>query len=241
MLGSPYNYQDLKKFPLAKLGDFGLATLTSRSHKPNAKWFKYAGTREWDPPEQWHAGTIDEKWNLPLIHPNHDSNYAYDLRHSVWQIAAVCWSMCIQVRDNEWLEKEIAHFASDPKHAESTTRLAKGNFLDQKFHHKSFKDYETDLMHTLNRCLNFVPARRLWPNELLEVCRESIAKEVDRLNRKDMKYPQLFYGKNAPYEMVDYARGVHAKQANPQARKRRNSGAVPAPKRESKVRRLSRR
>ena len=210
MLGTGYrggDFGDLPEYPLAKLGDFGLATLTSRVHKPNSHVLKKCGTPCWFPPEQYDGGYLDKRWETPGIHPNADSNYPFKIQHGVYCIAAAALSMCMLTQNNEWADRELRLLARlNSRAAQAIFTDTKGHWLSGRYPKDVVSNYSTDLMLVLDKCLHLDPSERLTPYQLQKACEEGIQGEVDRLKKNHMKFPPLFFGNNGSAELVDFAK-----------------------------------
>jgi serine/threonine protein kinase len=226
LLSQGYNIEEFEGYPVPKMGDFGLAQLTSLTHAPNSRKYKQFGTMVWAPPEQFDLGHLDYRWRNPLIHPNHNRNLAFDQRHGVWQIAALCFSLLRLEVYNDELFKVLTKLQND-RDGEHKMGASGGFLLNGKLRSAMHNNYSNKLVDTLNQCLNIHPEQRPYPDDLVRICQEGMAAEVERLDRDNMAIAPVFYGRDGRYKMKDHVKRLGAqKNQRPQQQRRRGYGGV---------------
>ena len=198
------------------MADYGLAQLTNMRHADNSKKWGKCGTPVWMPPEQYDNGHLDYRWKSDAIHPRHDSNYPYDQRHGVWQIAAIVYGMVALNTHNSELSRFIEDIVRDSngeaKLLDRGLSLLKGRTTSIR------KDYSNQLVKTLDRCLNLCPDKRPFPDRLIKICEDALKDLAEAHDRKRLPKPPVFYGANGINELRDHV-------------KRRKRSATPPPRR----------
>lgn len=186
------------------MADYGLSQLTSMKHADNSKKWGKCGTPVWMPPEQYDNGHFDYRWRNDAIHPRKDSNYPYDQRHGVWQIAAIVYGMVALNTHNSELAKFMEDIVHDPK---GEAKLLDRNFSLLRGRTNSIqKDYSNQLFKTLDACLNLSPANRPSPRALIRTCEDALTDLAKVIDHNRMDKPPVFYGGNGLNELRDHVK-----------------------------------
>lgn len=204
------------------MADYGLSQLTSMRHVDNSKKWGKCGTPVWMPPEQYDNGHLDYRWRSDAIHPRHDSNYPFDQRHGVWQIAAIVYGMVALDTHNAELYKFIEDILHDPK---GEAKLLDRDLSLLKGRTTSIgKDYSNQLVKTLDSCLNLSPKNRPFPSKLIRICEDALTDMGKGFDRQRMDKPPVFYGCNGLNELRDHVKR-RKRSVTPPPRRRRVSDA----------------
>ena len=191
LLSTPLNYHYLEKYPVAKVADWGLAQLTSRKDPSNSSHHYRLGTQIWHPPEQWNYNHYCERWKADLFGK---LDRPYSIAHTLWQFAAVVYSMATLSEDNEILDDRLGWLESQELLAHETGYRLMNRRSNLENH------YSQTLLNLLDDCLRLQPERRPSPVRV-KYDIESAMKKIARTAARDGGLPPVFVGPGAVEEL----------------------------------------
>ena len=196
LLSTPLNYHYLERYPVAKVADWGLAQLTNKKDPSNsARYYKF-GTQIWQPPEQWNYNRYCEAWRADIFGKR---DRPYSIAHTLWQFAAIVYSMATLSEHNEDLDGQFS-WVED---RESLSREVGYRFMPRTTSLEAH--YSESLLNLLDDCLRLQPERRPSPTRV-KYDVELAMRKIARTAVKDGGLPPVFTGPGAVEEFERYSR-----------------------------------